>query len=240
MVVYTDFEAGLDDPNLSFYHITAGIGAQLTSNPASQEEPSTDTPWIVWQDNRDGVYQAYWAELNIEELPLEVQLNPGFNLISVGAGMVEDYASSDSLIAADFGIEKVVTQNSLNGIYLESSVDVDIALNKGMGIGVYATRAVSIPVANSGETSEYSLLPGLNYIGILTVRPGYTAHELIRSIGTANIQSVQRYDTATGLWETSTVREVDGNIEIVGPDFAINAGEGLVITMKSRIDGWRP
>jgi TolB protein len=240
LVVYTDYEAGLGNPNLSFYHITTGIGAQLTSNPASQEEPSTDAPWVVWQDNRDGVHQVYWGKLNIEELPLEVELEPGFNLIAVGAGMAETYGTSSGLISGGLGIEKVVTQNSLNGIYLESSNDVDISLYKGMGIGVYATRATSIAVARSGETADYTLLPGLNYVGLLTVRPGYTAYKLLRSVGTANIQSVQRYVTKTGSWETAVVKDGTGVPELVGPDFTIHAGEGLVITMKNRVDGWRP
>ncbi len=240
LIVYEDYESGLDDANLSFYHITTGIGAQLTSHPSQQDTPAVDAPVLVWQDDRNGVYQAYWAELEIEVLPLEVPLKTGFNLIAVGDGMTAEYASSSELIAADLGIEKVVTRSSLNDIYLESSEDVDIAFVKGMGLGIYATKDTSIAVAQSGETAAYTLLPGLNYIGMLTVRPGYTAYELIASVGTENIQSVQRYETRTGTWQTAAVKVIDGTPQIVGPDFEIQAGEGLVITMHSRVDGWRP
>jgi beta propeller repeat protein len=240
LVVYTDYETGIDDTNLSFYHMTSGVGARLTANPAHQEEPSVDSPVVVWQDDRDDVYQIYWAELDIEALPLEVELQPGFNLIAIGSELADTYQTSSSLIAADFGIEKVVTQNSLNDIYLESSTEVDIALRKGMGIGVYATKTAGLSVAGSGENVEYTLLPGLNYIGILTIRPGYTAYELIRSVGTDNIQSVQRYSKKTGAWETAVVREVSSSVEIVGTNFEVKAGEALVITMKKRVDGWRP
>ena len=176
----------------------------------------------------------------VEPLPIEVVLRPGFNLIAVGDGLAEDYQKASELIAAVSGIEKVVTQNSLNGIYLETSETVDIALRKGMGIGVYVNKEMTLEVARSGEKGDYSLLPGPNYIGILTVPSGYTASDLIRSVGTDNIQSVRRFDSRTGTWETASVRGSSDSAEIVGPDFPILPGEGLVITMKNRVDGWRP
>jgi len=65
-------------------------------------------------------------------------------------------------------------------------------------------------------------------------------YDLMRAVGLENIQSVRRFNTKTGSWETSAERETGTGLEIVGIDFPIFSGEGLAITMKIRVDGWRP
>jgi beta propeller repeat protein len=240
LTVYTDYENGLDDPNLAFFDTKSGVGARLTSEPSRQEEPAIGDGKLVWQDDRDGVYQIYQADFDVESLPVEVILKPGFNLIAAGTGLTDVYPGASELISADFGIEKVVTYNSLNGIFIESSATSNIELHKGMGLGVYAQKETYIEVARSGETMDYTLLPGANYIGILSVPPGYRAYALLESLGQDNVQSVRKFNSGTGLWETAAVRGSSEAPEIVGVDFPIYSGEGLIVTMTDRVDGWRP
>lgn len=240
IIVYTDYENGLDDPNLAFFDTRSGVGARLTSEPSMQEQPALASGKIVWQDDRSGVFQIYWADFDVNTLPVEVVIRPGFNLIASGVGLTSIYQNASDLIAADFGIDKIITYNSLNGLFLETGASMDIALSKGMGIGIYATREETIVVAESGETLDYTLLPGENYIGILSVSPGYGAFDLMDSMGLDNVQSVRKFNGKTGSWETAAVRDSSGVQEIVGIDFSIYSGEGLIVTMKKRVDGWKP
>lgn len=243
VIVYTDYEAGLNDPNLSFFDIKAGAGDRLTTNPSKQEEPAIGTGVLVWQDDRDGIYQIYWANFQVQALPTEVEIRPGFNLIAVGDKLARTYPNASALIAANpnnLGIDKVVTHNSLNAIFMESSPVTEIPLQKGMGIGVYASSNGVLEIADSGETSQYTLLPGLNYIGMLTVPSGYNAYNLLQSIGYDNVQSVRRFNSQTGAWETVSIRDTASGKEAVGMNFSIRQGDGLIITMKNRTDGWKP
>jgi hypothetical protein len=109
-----------------------------------------------------------------------------------------------------------------------------------MAIGLYATGRGTLTVGDSGEKAQYTLIPGLNYIGMLTVPNGYTAYNLLLSIGPDNIQSVRKFNNQTGLWETASVREALSDKETLGVNFVIHQGDGLIITMKNRVDGWKP
>jgi beta propeller repeat protein len=242
IIIYTDYEAGIDDPNLAFFDFKQGIGDKLTANPARQEEPAADEGVLVWQDDRDGIHQIYWAYFSVEALSIEAEIRPGFNLIAVGEKMASLYPRASDLIASgrdDLNIEKVVTYNSLNGIFMESS-EAEIILSRGMGIGIYASGNGFIETAESGEKALYTFLPGDNYVGVLTVPHGYTSYNLLQSVGFDSIQSVRKFNNRTGSWETAALRETHEGIEMVGVNFSVLPGDGLIITMKMRIDGWKP
>lgn len=244
LLVYTDYEAGADDPNLSFRALSSGAGGRLTSDPARQEEPAIGNGVVVWQDNRDGKYQIYYAPFATEALPIEAQLAPGFNLVAVGNWLAIQYPSASALIAAkgeELGIERVLSHDPLHNTYTEATAGGgDFTLAKGAGLVIYARKAGNLKLAESGETASNTLLPGTNQIGILTVPFGYSAYDLMKAIGLENVQSVRRFDTSTGAWQTVAVRQGASGVEIVGMNFVINPGDGLMITMKSRVDGWTP
>ena len=243
IIVYIDYEAGINDPNLSFYDTRSGLGALLTANPARQEEPALGSGVLVWQDDRDGINQIYWSPFTVEALPISADLRPGLNLISVGEKLAREYPATSSLIAAapnGIEIEKIVGYSSQSGTYMDTSAGSDIALQKGMAIGVYAKGSGVLDVADSGESGLYTLLPGQNYIGMLTVPNGYTAYTMLQSIGLDNVQSVRRFNNQTGLWESASVRDLSGTKSAAGVNFVLRQGDGVIVIMKSRLDGWRP
>jgi len=243
VIVYTDYESGTIDPNLAFYDTRSGLGALLSANPARQEEPALGMGVLVWQDDRDGMSQIYWSPFQVEILPISAEIKPGLNLIAVGEKFAKAYPTTSSLITAStnsLGIQKIVAYSSQSGVFMDTSVGTDIALQKGMAIGLYASGTGSLDVADSGETGLYTLLPGTNYIGMLTIPNGYTAYSLLESIGFDNVQSVRRFSSPTGLWETASVREVSGVKSAAGANFALRQGDGLIVIMKTRVDGWKP
>lgn len=243
VIVYTDYEAGAIDPNLAFYDTQSGIGALLAANPARQEEPALGAGVLVWQDDRDGVSQIYWSNFQVEAVPIAADIKPGLNLIAVGDKLAALYPATSTLIAAKpsgITIEKIVVYNSQNGTFMDTGSGTDIALQKGMGIGLYAAGSGSLDIADSGETTQYTLLPGLNYIGMLSLPNGYTAYSMLQSIGYDNVQSVRRFNNQTGAWETASIRDVAGVKAPAGANFTLRQGDGVVITMKIRVDGWKP
>lgn len=242
LLVYTDYESGVNDPNLSFQELTSSRGGRLTSNPARQEEPALGTGFVVWQDNRGGAYQIYKAELNVEPMPVQVNIRPGFNLIAAGGKLANLYPKASEFIAANnsgIAITKALSYDSLHNTYIDAAGS-DFNLIKGMGLVVYADREGIIDVADNGEEAVYTLLPGTNQIGILSIPSGYSAYDLMNSAGLENIQGVRRFDNSIGAWQTVSTRNTGAGIEMVGSNFTIFPGDGLVITMKKRIDGWKP
>ncbi|MBI5885119.1 MAG: hypothetical protein HZB85_00845 [Deltaproteobacteria bacterium] len=240
-VVYVDYEKGPADPDLSFYDLQTGVGGKLSADPARQEEPAISSSHVLWQDNRDGVYQIYKAAFKIEAAPLEVELAPGFNLVAAGAALAAAYPNASDLLASGGDIEKVLSYDSLHGTYMDASnAGGNFSISKGMGLVIYARQARTLKVADAGDTVLYTLLQGENQIGILKAPADYRAQSLVNSVGVDNIQGVRRFDISTGAWQTAVVRDNAGVKELVGVNFPITAGDGLIITMKKRVDGWKP
>jgi beta propeller repeat protein len=244
LLVYTDYETGADDPNLSFRLLSSGAGDRLVSDPARQEEPATGDKVVIWQDSRDGKNQIYYAPFETEALPVEAALKPGFNLVAVGNWLAGQYPSASAHIAAkgeELGIERMALQEPLHNTYTEASAaGGDFTLAKGAGLVIYVNKPGTLKLAESGETASYTLLPGTNQIGVLTMPFGYSAYDLMNSLGLDNIQSVRRFDNTTGAWQTVAVRATAAGNSLVGANFIIRSGDGLVMTMKNRVDGWMP
>ncbi len=240
-IVYVDYEKGSADPDLSFYDLQTGVGGKLTANPAAQEEPEIASDHVLWQDNRDVVYQIYKSPFKVEVAPLEVELSPGFNLVAAGASLAAAYPKASNLIAAGVGIERVMGFDNLHGAYMDaSSAGGDFSILKGMALVIYAGKTMTLKVADNGDDAVYTLLQGENHIGVLKVPADYRAQSLINSIGADKIQGVRKFDAATGAWQTVVVRDNGGVRETVGANFAVTAGDGLIIIMKKRVDGWKP
>ena len=244
LLVYTDYESSADDPNLSFRIISSGAGGRLISDPARQEEPAAGDGVVVWQDNRDGKYQIYSAPLKAESLPVEVTLKPGYNLIAVGSRLASAYDTASKFLAAykdSLNVERILAFDPLHNSYIEATpASGDFPLVKGMALTVYATKEGTLTVADPGEYATYTLLPGSNQIGLPAVPYGFSAYDLIKSLGLDNVQSVRRFDTDSGLWRSVAIRAGKNSNEIVGGNFTLNPGDGLMITMKNRVDGWTP
>ncbi|MDH3999037.1 MAG: hypothetical protein OET90_09400, partial [Desulfuromonadales bacterium] len=239
LLVYTDFAAGHDDPNLSFIDLAGGSGGVLSSHPARQENPAIGQNLVVWQDNRDGHWQIYLAALEVRPLPISVSLKPGFNLIACGQLLVDNYGAAAALTTPSEttpAIEKILNYSAPHAQFFETEGGQDFALRSGSGLIVYAEEADTLEVAASGEEASYTLLPGTNHIGLLTVPFGYRAYDLLNALELDKAQSVRRFDNETGLWQTAAVK----GSEIVGDNFVVQSGDGLIVTMKERVDGWRP
>lgn len=241
LLVFTDYAAGASDPNLAFIDLAGGSGGALTTDPARQEEPAIGDGIVVWQDNRDGTWQIYRAALEPSGLPVEVALAPGFNLVAVGQLLVDHYSNAGGLLANGPAVTRTLHHRAADGTFIEARPAAgDFPLQAGSGLIVYCDQAGLLPVANAGEAMSYTLLPGVNHVGILSVPFGYRAYDLLRSLGLDKVVSVRRFDAAGGVWQSAAVREQSGKAETVGSNFPIRPGDGLVITMKTHVDQWKP
>ncbi|PNU20709.1 hypothetical protein C2E25_05675 [Geothermobacter hydrogeniphilus] len=242
LVVYTDTSAGSTDPNLAYLDISTGSSAVLSSHLARQEEPAVGSGPVVWQDNRDGNWQIYTADLQVVDRPIRVELSPGFNLVAVGADLVSRYPTAEALLASGTppSLERVLTYSARHGRFFSTDQGGGFELRPGMALMLYAGESGSLQVAAAGESLSYTLLPGVNHIGLLSVPFGYRAFDLMRSIGLDAVLSVRRFNQGSGLWESASVRQGAGGPEPVGQNFPIEAGAGLILTMQQRVDGWQP
>lgn len=241
LLVFTDYAAGTSDPNLAFIDLAGGSGGPLTTDPARQEEPALGDGFVTWQDDRDGTWQIYRAALAPSELPVEVALAQGFNLVAVGQLLVDTYGSAATLLTNGPTITRTLQYQAADGTFAEATATSgDFPLQTGSGLIVYCDQAGLLAVAGAGESASYTLAPGVNQVGILNVPFGYRAYDLLRSLGLDKVISVRRFDAIGGVWQSAAVRTDADTLEAVGSNFPIRPGDGLVITMKTRVDNWKP
>lgn len=242
LLVYTDYEVSADDPNLSFRVLSSGVGGRLISDTARQEEPAVGSGFVVWQDNRDGKYQIYVAALQSESVPVEVPLKSGYNLIAIGNRLSATYDTAAKFLAAfkdSAAIERILAYDTLHNTYTEATpANGDFAITAGMALTVYATKAGSLTVADPGENASYTMLPGSNQIGIVSAPLGYNAYDLLKSLGLDNVLSIRKFEAETGLWRSVAVRIGQSGNELAGSNFDVNSGDGVIVVMKNRVDGW--
>lgn len=242
LLVYTDLSAGTSDPNLGYLDLAGGSSALLTTHLARQEEPALGAGPVLWQDDRDGTWQIYTAELQVESQPVIADLAPGFNLVAIGQDLVDRYPTAEALLAATEGpqLERVLSYSAQHGQFFTTDAGAGFELRPGMALVLYADEAGPLQLAAPGESLSYTLLSGVNHIGLLSAPFGFRAYDLLRSVGLENILSVRRFNRASGLWESATVRTGGTEPEPGGQNFPLEAGDGLIITMQQRVDGWQP
>jgi beta propeller repeat protein len=243
LLVYSNFTV-TDSSDLAYFDLAGQHGGVLISNAARQEEPAAGEGYVVWQDDRDGTWQIYLSPLEVTPLPIEVSLQPGFNLVAVGQKLIDSYSTASALTVPNGNgpiIDKAMSYNAQqSGFFAAELAGGDFALQPGAGLILYAQEAGTLQVGDYGERRSYTLQVGTNHIGLLSLPFGYRAHDLLNSVGLENVQSVRRFDNETGRWRTAAVRDHDGAKEIVGENFVIRAGDGLVVTMKQKVDVWKP
>lgn len=85
------------------------------------------------------------------------------------------------------------------------------------------------------QTASIDLKPGFNLVsfGNISTEEDLTAYDILSDIGGPEvIRSIQRFNPATGVFETSAYDETG---QITGIDFNILSGEGYIIYMKQEV-----
>jgi len=255
VVFYTDYTAGFADPNIALLSETSGIGYFVSTDHARQEEPAAYNQRVVWQDNRDGIWQVYSAVIQLPSDQVGYEVVQGFNNMVV-TGYLTATVATDAfgLLSAwesTFGVTSLKQFDPPTRTYRVADYDLTTQTATGDNFTLEPGKGLIMIIKtpgtfNLGQRTVSSCTPltleqGFNNIGTLCLPSGYSAYDFINSVG-KNISgqykviSVQQLDKDTGLWRGAAVR----NGQVIGDDFVIAPGEGLMVEMAERVFGWVP
>jgi len=169
-----------------------------------------------------------------------IHLKQGFNLIAIPADVSTQSDLKDWLpvLGDSSEIEKVMVYDEANSrfVTLVPGDASSFILQGGEGLIVYAIVEKQVGFATV-QCSSLDLESGFNLIGIACPPDGYSAFDLLSSLGSAYVSSIQRYSTERGAFETAGFRP-DGRP--AGVDFPIIPGEGYFIFMKLAVSDFGP
>jgi hypothetical protein len=207
-----------------------------TTNPLNADSDG-DGAWDGTEDaNHNGRVDAGEtdpsdASSNPEAL---IHLKKGFNLVAIPADVssMSDLRDWLPIFGDSSEIEKVMVYDEVNNRFVtlipEDGSNPSFTLQGGEGLIVYAKKEKQVGFV-SVYCSSLDLEPGFNLIGIACPADEYSAFDLLGSLGSENVSSVQRYSTEKGAFETAGFGPED---QLVGVDFLIVAGEGYFIYRK--------
>ena len=247
-IVYTDYAAGLGDPNVAYYDLNCRQYFPLMSDASQQLYAALYGDTIVWQDNRDVGWRVARADLFFPDQSIVFSIEPGFNVMSCSTVIEQTYGTAFGLLNAwknEFAVTRLAHYASGTDVFESAQVvgggdptGTDFALEDGAILFIDSDEAWEVTLTGGAGclTGSLTLYPGMNAVGHAFVPKGYSAFDLILSIGEASVASVQSYDHGTGMWKTANV----WNGEIIGEDFSVDAGEGVLVYMLEQVDHWRP
>jgi len=249
VVFYTDYSAGLMDPNVALLSVTSGIGYFVSLNNARQEEPAAYDQRVVWQDNRDGVWQIYSALVQLPTDEVQYEVVVGFNNMMVTDNVTAVSPDAFSLLSAwegKFGLTSLKQYDPPTGVYRVADYDMGTHAASGDNFTLESGKALLMTAGTGGifvlgqrtmsNCSPLTLEQGFNNVGTLCLPSGYSAYDFINSVGKSRVISIQQLDKDTGLWRGASVR--DG--VIMGDNFVITPGEGIMVQMLGKVYGWTP
>lgn len=233
--VYVDFGADNSKSDIKFFDMDSKYSLDITDDDFMQDNPSIDGDIVVWQDNDSGAQRIKWARLDVSAIQVVVDLKAGYNLIAAGKHLTEMLSSE---MAVQMGISEIVTMNGLNKHYEVDNADFSTVLRTGEAVGVYVDDDVQLVVGDSDDRPIGTLYTGENYVGIFIVDPGYSAFDVLSSIGTDRVVSVRKYDSGTGIWKTAVVVQGSTGPVLAGVDFDLKPGDGVIINVSETVYDW--
>ena len=176
----------------------------------------------------------YYSEPEVSQ----INLHKGYNQVSFPAEVLY-YVNVENLLA-EMGGSAIISDVYLfdpvsktfdhagydkDGFFF--GVNMDLLPGRGLdGMIVYAKQDYS-KTFTSRYCRPWEAQPGMNLTGSGCVDPGTTAFDVLQAIGQDTVPgSIQRFNTASGLFETAHDL---GNGQQMGPDYPVIPGEGYFI-----------
>ncbi|MFN3202442.1 MAG: hypothetical protein ACE366_28850 [Bradymonadia bacterium] len=214
---------------------------QLTNTPSEKEKPVHADGELVWVDHRSGKRDVMHGAL-----PNLQAVYNNKNAVALTAGLIARASTAHELLAlwqAEAGVTALTRYTTLlpspaaEEVRWENGAPVgdDFNLEAGSFLWVEFADGRVVDLIDD-PCNAPSLSAGVNAFGFACFPDDYSAWQLVRELGAANVNAVRMLDSATGRWVSSAV--VGG--QLAGDDFAIPRVAVVMLDMAAPVAEWNP
>jgi beta propeller repeat protein len=229
---------GTENPRV--IHLPSFIEVDAARTPTMKQFPSLASGQLMWQETVSN-------QTTIETLPLPA-LQPVFqdqNMVAVGDALVSYSQNAYGLLSVwgTNGAVSITQYPSLVPLVTKQTATLNNGTPTGANFNLVAgtfvfvkfnsTRVLDLGINNS---SSLNLAAGINVFGYTAFPDGYSAWQLLRQIGPANILSVRMLDSQSGLWRNAAY----SNGSLKGEDFSIPNVAVLMLNMAAPVNQFVP
>ena len=167
-------------------------------------------------------------------------LGPGYNLVSYPVEVPAGLTAFELLgaLGPPSEVTAVERYERVAGVFERAEYEGttvagdDFPIRRGEGYVVYLSDGpIAVDFAGGSDCPTVDLSAGLNLIGVPCPPPGYTAFAMLQDLGSRyEVESVERFDPATGAFQAATYGAGDTP---TGVDFPIRRGEGYAVQMRA-------
>ncbi len=241
-VVYVEDSAGESLRNLRLLHLDNLASVQLTNLASAKENPAVADGRVIWIDRPEGDIGKVMAGT----LPdLQAVFN-NHNTVVVTGGMVDTRKDAYGLLShwhRQAGVVAVRRYAQLLPTLVTETASWsndgpagdNFSLREGDFIWVRFHDARILDLGRKG-CAAIDLVDGVNVISYSCFPDGYTAYQLVRELGPANINTLRVLDSRGGQWRSAVV--VNG--ALIGEDFPIMPLSVIMIDSRGDHAGWIP
>jgi beta propeller repeat protein len=241
-LLYEEDSLGAGTENLRLMDLQTGQGVSLTKAEKTYSSGALGNGFAVWIDQLDSTQRQAVASL----LPGLQPLAHRSNALAVTQRLVDRFDSAFDLLAdwgVAAGIASITVYDSFAPLSSRTARLVggvpqgdDFALAPGGFVWADFGQA-HLADLGPGDTNRLNLATGLNAFSYTGFPLGYTAYDLIDSIGIGNLKAVRFFDSFAGKWRA--VEVAAGGVRI-GPNFAIPRVATLLLDLKNPLNAWKP
>ena len=240
-LLFSQDSLGSNTENIELYDLQAGSQIALTRATRKHTLGGLGQGFGAWIEDVGGKRTAV-----INRLPGLQSVMTSSNALVVSAGLVNRYSSAFELLSGwggPNGVQKVSLYQSIEPLVVRTAeyaggapAGDDFPLTPGSFLWVEfaATNLVDLGVSESGLIDLAAGMNSLSYTGFPV---GYSAYDLVNSIGPTKVRGVRLYDAFSGLWRA--VEMGAGGLP-TGPNFTIPRSAMVLIEMQEAVSGVDP
>lgn len=226
--------------NVRMLHLPTTANIQLTNSATTKRLPTQTSGRMLWVD-----INGSHSQVLLGSMPALQGTGQNSQMVVVTPAMSTYLGTAFELLRLwheEAGVASLTRYTALiptpiteTAVWTGGATGTDFPLEPGSFVWLQLPEARVLDLGFTG-CSSLTLESGTNVVSYTCFPNGYSAYQLIRSLGVDKVSALRVLETASGRWQTTDVID---NL-LIGDDTVIPNSTVVLLEMKQGVTSWRP